>query len=154
MKTANLWGLRWFVLVLLALALSLVRQALDGCMAPYQSQSCGKLTYDLAVLVGGVGRGSEGDGELAGFVLVHDDLSHHRKVGVRVDAEHDELAMFDPGGDASVVLNEVAQGEGNFGYNAATGEFGDMIEAGILDPTKVTRHALQNAASVSGLLFW
>ena len=56
------------------------------------------------------------------------------------------------GGDASVVLNAVAEGEGNFGYNAATGEYGDMIESGILDPTKVTRYALQNAASVSGLL--
>ena len=56
------------------------------------------------------------------------------------------------GGDASVVLNTVAEGEGNFGYNAATGEYGDMIESGILDPTKVTRYALQNAASVSGLL--
>ena len=56
------------------------------------------------------------------------------------------------GGDPSVVLNAVAEGEGNYGYNAATGEYGDMIESGILDPTKVTRHALQNAASVSGLL--
>jgi len=56
------------------------------------------------------------------------------------------------GGDASVVLNEVAAGKGNYGYNAATSEYGDMIEAGILDPTKVTRFALQNAASVSGLL--
>jgi chaperonin GroEL len=56
------------------------------------------------------------------------------------------------GGDASVVLNAVAQGKGNYGYNAATGEYGDMIEFGILDPTKVTRFALQNAASVSGLL--
>ena len=56
------------------------------------------------------------------------------------------------GGDPSVVLNAVAEGKGNFGYNAATGEYGDMIEQGILDPTKVTRHALQNAASVSGLL--
>jgi chaperonin GroEL len=56
------------------------------------------------------------------------------------------------GGDASVVLNAVAEGKGNYGYNAATGEYGDMIEAGILDPTKVTRYALQNAASVSGLL--
>ena len=56
------------------------------------------------------------------------------------------------GGDASVVLNAVIEGEGNFGYNAATGEYGDMIESGILDPTKVTRYALQNAASVSGLL--
>jgi len=56
------------------------------------------------------------------------------------------------GGDPSVVLNAVAEGEGNYGYNAASGEFGDMIESGILDPTKVTRFALQNAASVSGLL--
>ncbi len=56
------------------------------------------------------------------------------------------------GGDASVVLNEVAKKEGNFGYNASTGEYGDMIDMGILDPTKVTRTALQNAASISGLL--
>jgi chaperonin GroEL len=56
------------------------------------------------------------------------------------------------GGDASVVLNAVAEGKGDYGYNAATGEYGDMIKEGILDPTKVTRYALQNAASVSGLL--
>ena len=52
----------------------------------------------------------------------------------------------------SVVLNKVAEGKGNFGYNAATGEFGDMIQMGILDPTKVTRTALQNAASIAGLM--
>ena len=56
------------------------------------------------------------------------------------------------GADGSVVLNKVAEGKGNYGYNAATGEYGDMIEMGILDPTKVTRLALQNAASVAGLL--
>ena len=56
------------------------------------------------------------------------------------------------GSDSSVILNEVANGKGNFGYNAATDEFGDMIEMGIVDPTKVTRYALQNAASVTGLL--
>ena len=56
------------------------------------------------------------------------------------------------GDEASVVLNKIAEGEGNYGYNAATGEFGDMIEMGILDPTKVARYALQNAASVAGLL--
>ena len=56
------------------------------------------------------------------------------------------------GGDASVVLNEVAKHEGNYGYNASTGEYGDMIDMGILDPTKVTRTALQNAASIAGLL--
>jgi len=53
---------------------------------------------------------------------------------------------------AAVVLNRVRDGKGAFGYNAATGEYGDMVEAGILDPTKVTRLALQNAASVAGLL--
>jgi len=56
------------------------------------------------------------------------------------------------GEDAAVVLNRVRDGKGAFGYNAATGEYGDMVEAGILDPTKVTRLALQNAASVAGLL--
>ena len=56
------------------------------------------------------------------------------------------------GEDAAVVLNKVKEGKGNFGYNAQTGEYGDLIEAGILDPTKVTRLALQNAASVAGLL--
>ena len=56
------------------------------------------------------------------------------------------------GEDAAVILNKVKDGKGSYGYNAATGEFGDLIEAGILDPTKVTRLALQNAASVPGLL--
>ena len=56
------------------------------------------------------------------------------------------------GAEASVVHNEVADGKGNFGYNAATGEYGDMIDMGILDPTKVTRTALQNAGSVAGLM--
>ena len=56
------------------------------------------------------------------------------------------------GDEASVVCNNVENGKGNYGYNAATGEYGDMIEMGILDPTKVARTALQNAASVAGLL--
>jgi chaperonin GroEL len=56
------------------------------------------------------------------------------------------------GEDAAVILNDVKAGKGAYGYNAATSEFGDMFEMGILDPTKVTRLALQNAASVAGLL--
>jgi chaperonin GroEL len=56
------------------------------------------------------------------------------------------------GDEASVILNEVVAGSGNYGYNAATGVYGDMIEMGILDPTKVTRTALQNAGSVAGLM--
>ena len=56
------------------------------------------------------------------------------------------------GAEGSVVLNNVAGKDGNYGYNAGTGEYGDMIQMGILDPTKVTRAALQNAASISGLM--
>ncbi|HJS21699.1 MAG TPA: chaperonin GroEL [Steroidobacteraceae bacterium] len=56
------------------------------------------------------------------------------------------------GEDGAVVLNKVKEGKGNYGYNAQTGEYGDLVEMGILDPTKVTRLALQNAASVAGLL--
>ena len=56
------------------------------------------------------------------------------------------------GEEGSVVLNNVVGKKGNYGYNATTGEYGDMIEMGILDPTKVTRAALQNAASISGLM--
>jgi chaperonin GroEL len=56
------------------------------------------------------------------------------------------------GEEPSVVLNKVKEGSGNYGYNAANGEYGDMIAFGILDPTKVTRSALQNAASIAGLM--
>src|SRR5690606_7700411 len=56
------------------------------------------------------------------------------------------------GDEASVVVDKVKQGEGNYGYNAATGEYGDMIAMGILDPAKVTRSALQAAASIGGLM--
>ena len=56
------------------------------------------------------------------------------------------------GGEASVVLNEVIKGKANYGYNASTEEYGDMLKMGILDPTKVSRAALQHAASISGLM--
>ncbi len=56
------------------------------------------------------------------------------------------------GEEASVVVNEVKSGTGNYGYNAASGEYGDMLEMGILDPAKVARSALENAASVAGLM--
>jgi chaperonin GroEL len=82
--------------------------------------------------------------------------NHDQDVGISIARR----AMEDPlrqivdnaGEEASVVLSKVASKKGNFGYNAATGEYGDMIKMGILDPTKVTRTALQNAASVAGLL--
>ncbi|MEX3948975.1 chaperonin GroEL [Paraburkholderia sp. EG287B] len=56
------------------------------------------------------------------------------------------------GDEPSVVIAKVLEGKGNFGYNAATGEYGDLVEAGVVDPTKVTRTALQNAASIAGLI--
>jgi chaperonin GroEL len=60
--------------------------------------------------------------------------------------------VINAGEDGAVVLNKVAEGKGNYGYNAQTGEYGDMVAMGIIDPTKVARSALQNAASVAGLL--
>ena len=82
--------------------------------------------------------------------------NHDQDIGIQIALR----AMEDPlrqivanGGDeASVVLNKVVEGKGNFGYNVATSEYGDMVAMGILDPTKVTRYALQNAASIAGLL--
>jgi chaperonin GroEL len=62
------------------------------------------------------------------------------------------VIVSNAGEEPSVVVAKVADGEGNFGYNAATGEYVDMVENGVIDPTKVTRTALQNAASIAGLL--
>ncbi len=79
-----------------------------------------------------------------------------QNVGIRILARSIEEPLRqivqNAGEDGSVVLAKVRDGKGSFGYNAATGEYGDLIEMGILDPTKVTRLALQNAASVAGLL--
>jgi chaperonin GroEL len=83
-------------------------------------------------------------------------INHDQDVGINIARR----AMEEPlrqivgnaGDEPSVVVNKVKEGKTNFGYNAATGEYGDMIEMGILDPTKVARTALQNAASVAGLM--
>ena len=74
------------------------------------------------------------------------------KLVMRAIEEPLRQIVANAGDEPSVVLNKVVEGKGNFGYNAANGEYGDMIEMGILDPTKVTRTALQNAASVASLL--
>jgi chaperonin GroEL len=81
----------------------------------------------------------------------NEDQAHGIKLLARAMEEPLRQIKTNAGDDAAVVLNRVREGKGNFGYNAANGEFGDMIELGILDPTKVTRLALQNAASVAGL---
>ena len=59
---------------------------------------------------------------------------------------------FNAGDPADVIVNEIASKTGNYGYNAATGEYGDMVEQGVIDPTKVTKTALVNAASIAGLI--
>ncbi len=83
-------------------------------------------------------------------------LSHDEKVGydIILRACRAPLTQIadNAGVDGSVICEKVAGGEGNFGYNAATDKFEDMVKAGVIDPTKVTRTALQNAASVSTLL--
>ncbi|EMK2704184.1 chaperonin GroEL, partial [Providencia rettgeri] len=77
-------------------------------------------------------------------------------VGIRVALRAMESPMrqivTNAGEEASVVVNKVKSGQGNEGYNAATDAYGDMIDMGILDPTKVTRSALQFAASIAGLM--
>ncbi|HYE34614.1 chaperonin GroEL [Methylocaldum sp.] len=82
--------------------------------------------------------------------------NHDQTVGIAILRRSIEEPLrqivANAGDEPSVILNRVQEGEGTFGYNAATGDYGDMIEMGILDPTKVSRSALQNAASVAGLM--
>ncbi|MBP6781071.1 MAG: chaperonin GroEL, partial [Ottowia sp.] len=82
--------------------------------------------------------------------------NHDQDAGIKIVLRAVEQPLreivINAGDEASVVVNKVLEGKGNFGFNAANGEYGDMIEMGILDPTKVTRTALQNAASVASLM--
>jgi chaperonin GroEL len=74
------------------------------------------------------------------------------KIVLRAIEEPLRQIAANAGDEPSVVVNKVVESKGNVGYNAATGEYGDLVEMGVLDPTKVTRCALQNAASVAGLI--
>jgi chaperonin GroEL len=84
------------------------------------------------------------------------DLTGEEKMGVNIIRRALEEPMRqianNAGFEGSVVVQKVAEGKGNFGFNAETGKYEDLLEAGIIDPTKVSRFALQNAASVAGLL--
>ncbi len=82
----------------------------------------------------------------------NDDQNVGMKIMRRALEEPLRQIVANAGADASVVLNEVASGEGDYGYDAAVGEYGQLVGKGIIDPTKVTRLALQNASSVAGLL--
>ncbi len=89
---------------------------------------------------------------IAGLVGENHDQDVGIAIAKRAMEEPLRQIVANAGEEPSVILNRVAEGSDNFGYNAATEEYGDMMEMGILDPTKVTRSALQNAASVAGLL--
>ncbi|MGQ0751899.1 MAG: chaperonin GroEL [Betaproteobacteria bacterium] len=82
--------------------------------------------------------------------------NHDQDCGIKIVSraleEPIRWIVANAGDEPSVVVNKVVEGKGNFGYNAQTGEYGDLVEMGVLDPTKVARTALQNAASVAGLI--
>ncbi len=82
----------------------------------------------------------------------NEDQNHGIQIALRAMEAPLREIVTNAGEEPSVIVNKVKEGTGSFGYNAATGQFGDMLEMGILDPTKVTRTALQNAASIAGLM--
>lgn len=89
---------------------------------------------------------------IAGLKGANEDQNHGIQIALRAMEAPLREIVTNAGEEPSVIVNKVQEGKGSFGYNAANGEFGDMIELGILDPTKVTRTALQNAASIAGLM--
>ena len=90
--------------------------------------------------------------KISGLKGVNADQDAGIKIVLRAMEEPLRQIVTNGGEEASVVVAKVIEGDGNFGYNAATSEYGDLVAAGVVDPTKVTRTALQNAASVAGLL--
>src|SRR5437763_1502752 len=123
-----------------------------GVKAPGFGDRRKAMLQDIATLTGGTVISDEVGLSLDKLEAANEDQA----VGIRILSRSIEEPLRqivdNAGEDAAVVLNRVKEGRGAFGYNAATGKFGDMLEEGILDPTKVTRLALQNAASVAGLL--
>ncbi|MBS3895929.1 chaperonin GroEL [Silanimonas sp.] len=89
---------------------------------------------------------------IAGLKGSNEDQNHGIQIALRAMESPLREIVANAGDEPSVILNQVLAGTGNYGYNAANGEFGDMVQFGILDPTKVTRTALQNAASIAGLM--
>ena len=89
---------------------------------------------------------------ISGLKGANEDQNHGIQIALRAMEAPLREIVTNAGDEPSVILNKVQEGTGAFGYNAANGEYGDMLEFGILDPTKVTRTALQNAASIAGLM--
>ena len=111
-----------------------------------------RAAVEEGVIAGGGVALVRAEGSLGQLTADNHDQDTGIKIARRAMEEPLRQIATNAGAEASVILNEVAAGKGNYGYNAATGEYGDMIEMGILDPTKVTRTALQNAGSVAGLM--
>jgi chaperonin GroEL len=89
---------------------------------------------------------------ISGLKGDNDEQNAGIRIVLRAMEEPLRQIVANAGDEPSVVVNKVAEGKGSFGYNARTGEYGDLVEMGVLDPTKVTRTALQNAASVAALI--
>ena len=89
---------------------------------------------------------------LKGLKGANPDQDAGIKIVLRAIEEPLRMIVANAGEEPSVVVNKVVEGKGNYGFNAATGEYGDLVEMGVLDPTKVTRYALQNAASIASLM--
>lgn len=89
---------------------------------------------------------------IEGLKGINEEQNHGIQIALRAMEAPLREIVTNAGEEPSVIVNKVKEGTGAYGYNAATGEYVDMLEAGILDPTKVTRTALQNAASIAGLM--
>src|ERR1700680_3626878 len=125
-----------------------IRQQIEEATSDYDKE---KLQERVAKLSGGVAR-IRAQKALDKLEGANEDQTIGIAILRRSIEEPLRQIVENAGEDAAVILNKAQEGQGSYGYNAATGHFGDLIEAGILDPTKVTRLALQNAASVAGLL--
>ena len=111
-----------------------------------------RAAVEEGVIAGGGVALVRAEGSLGELTAENHDQDTGIKIARRAMEEPLRQIATNAGAEASVILNDVAAGKGNYGYNAATGEYGDMIKMGILDPAKVTRTALQAAGSVAGLM--
>jgi chaperonin GroEL len=110
-----------------------------------------RAAVDEGVLPGGGVALIRARSQLAGLKGENPDQDAGIKIVLRALEEPLRQIAANAGADPSVVLNRVAEGQGNYGFNALTNQYGDMVQMGVLDPCKVTRTALQNASSIAGL---
>ena len=111
-----------------------------------------RASVEEGIVAGGGGALRRARKSLDDVAGVHHDEDTGVKIIRRAIEEPLRQIVTNGGGEASVVVNEVANNAGHYGYNAQTEEYGDLVKMGVIDPTKVTRSALQYAASIAGLL--